>query len=478
MLLLPCVVGACADPCLCEDDAQPAASACVDRSFDADGAIRKALDLYRGESCADVLESAGGHGGITATELCRMPLSDFASNIGSYSLVSGLSWTPPVGFTYVADLCAATCGSLGIGATACGGTGSVSPFSGASVITATTASFRARLAAAPTLLSCAFYWGPMGPVTYPEELWFNHCGNPTVIYLAAGTFSLGGAQLELREKTVTEIVGHPSGSTIDAQSLSRIFDQAPDAQLTLKNVILINGRADYGGAIRIDMSFPAGMTISPMTAHHLKASRLTMKDSAIRNCQATIDGGAIASKPQVFAFGVDMNLRNIEISGCSAANKGGAIFLTQQNLNIADSTFSNNNATSGGAIAFDSTMTAQIKRSRFTTHTATGTGGTMNAVGAGLTAVLLSDVIVDTSTADTGGAFNAEGATLECTRCFITASTATSGLPTYAGAGFKVGSQEDDVQSLGCRVVGENVHHLVVEGKTADRRLGREISPA
>ena len=94
-------------------------------------------------SCADVLGSASGHGGISAAEMCRMSLADLASNIvGSFSLVSGVSYTPPSGYTYVADLCAATCGGYGVGATACGGSGSITPFS--EVATSDVATLRAR----------------------------------------------------------------------------------------------------------------------------------------------------------------------------------------------------------------------------------------------------------------------------------------------------------------------------------------------
>ena len=182
-------------PCLCEDDAKAPTSACVDHSFEANGVLNEAFDLHRGESCADVLGSAGGHGGITAAELCRMSLSDFASNLAAgYSLAGAVTYTPPSGYTYVVDICAATCGGHGIGATACGGSGSVSPVSASIVTTTTTAELRTRLAHAP-LVGCDYYWGPMGPVTYVEDMWTIRCGSASVIWLGSGTFSLGGAQV-------------------------------------------------------------------------------------------------------------------------------------------------------------------------------------------------------------------------------------------------------------------------------------------
>ena len=62
--------------------------------------------------------------------------------------------------------------------------------------------------------------------------------------------------------------------------------------------------------------------------------------------------------------GVDLNLLDIEISGCKAANKGGAIYASEVNVNMADLKFSDNSAANGGALAFDNVMTAQLYRSR------------------------------------------------------------------------------------------------------------------
>ena len=63
----------------------------------------------------------------------------------------------------------------------------------------------------------------------------------------------------------------------------------------------------------------------------------------------------------------------MEISGCRAGNQGGAFFVTDINLNIADLRFHNNSAATGGAIATIEVPTAQIRRSRFAANFATPT---------------------------------------------------------------------------------------------------------
>ena len=318
---------------MCEDDqTTPTAAACVDRSFEANGILRLGLGLFRGESCADVVESSGSHGGIAAAELCQMALSDLASNLaaGLSAGSASLSYTPPSGYTYIADLCAATCGSHGVVAAACGGSG-ISPVSGSVVYATTTAELRTRIANAPaTETGCDYYWGPNGPVTYPEEMWTVRCGNPTVIYLDQGTFLLGGtqvrgralqpgpspqtwstalippfpAQIDLHTNTNYKIVGHPGGSTLDAQGLSRVLDLDYKATLMLKDVTLINGRADDGGAMRVRSRMKPGTEDAGwMAMITAQAARLEMRGGAIRNCEATNDGGAIATITATTMFG-------------------------------------------------------------------------------------------------------------------------------------------------------------------------------
>ena len=186
----------CAEPCICEDNqTTPISAVCVDRSFEANGVLRKGLGLFRGESCADVVGSAHGHGGISPAEMCRMTLSGFASNLAAGYTVGGtsVSYTPPSGYTYIANLCPATCGSHGVAEAACGGSG-ITPASSTVVTTTTTAELRARIANAP-VTGCDYYWGPNGPITFVEEMWTIRCGNPTVIFLDQVTFLLGGTQV-------------------------------------------------------------------------------------------------------------------------------------------------------------------------------------------------------------------------------------------------------------------------------------------
>lgn len=58
---------------------------------------------------------------------------------------------------------------------------------------------------------------------------------------------------------------------------------------------LVNGRAADGGAIRGRSRFPAGIELTgPEAMPHGEAARLAIMGGAIRDCEATNDGGAIA----------------------------------------------------------------------------------------------------------------------------------------------------------------------------------------
>ena len=106
----------------------------------------------------------------------------------------------------------------------------------------------------------------------------------------------------MRFNTNFVIIGHSGGSTIDAQNKSRVFDVDYRGALTLKNVTLINGLADDGGAIRLRSRFAADVPASASIPAG-EAARLTMFGGAIRDCEATNHGGAVAMIAEAALFG-------------------------------------------------------------------------------------------------------------------------------------------------------------------------------
>jgi hypothetical protein len=110
------------------------------------------------------------------------------------------------------------------------------------------------------------------------------------------------AQLVVRTNTNFEIIGHPGGSTLDAQNISRVFDVDYRGALTLKNVTLINGLADDGGAIRLRSRYNTDVPLEA-SVPATEAARLAIFGGAIRDCEATNDGGAVAALAEAALFG-------------------------------------------------------------------------------------------------------------------------------------------------------------------------------
>ncbi|MCI7290851.1 MAG: hypothetical protein MR504_01470, partial [Methanobrevibacter woesei] len=113
------------------------------------------------------------------------------------------------------------------------------------------------------------------------------------------------------------------GHTIDARELGRIFNIANGATLTLNNAVLINGRADKGGAIYNDGT--------------LNINNVTFKDNAADNW-----GGAIYDNGVVTVVDSTFNGNDIINRGSSSTDYGGAAIFSNGDLKVDNSIFTNN----------------------------------------------------------------------------------------------------------------------------------------
>lgn len=179
------------------------------------------------------------------------------------------------------------------------------------------------------------------------------------------------------------ITGPAGKLTIDAGGNSRILEvTGVGADLTVENLVLMNGVADQGGAILVGEDAT------------LEGVVLTVRDSVLRNNSATSRGGAIAididtlksntksyldidnsvlatntaatSGGGVFLDGwVDVSLSSSRLTG-QEAGLGAAVHMQRQGVTgtfwIADTVFSGNR---GGAVLYGGRGTVTIAASRF-----------------------------------------------------------------------------------------------------------------
>ena len=165
----------------------------------------------------------------------------------------------------------------------------------------------------------------------------DNMGPDQIVFAAGltGELDLTGGQFTINQDLT--ITGASTGTVINAQTLSRIFDVAGvGTDLTLQNLTLKNGRvADDGGAIR---SLATGTT-----AINLVNCTLTI-NSTTGNSNA---GGAI------YALNSAVMVTNSTLSGNSTAGSnayGGAISATNGAVTVTNSTLSGNSTALNNAI--------------------------------------------------------------------------------------------------------------------------------
>jgi hypothetical protein len=198
-------------------------------------------------------------------------------------------------------------------------------------------------------------------------------GQDTVDFDAAldgATFTLALGELAIGDSVI--IVGSATPQTIDAAGLSRVINVGPSLSFNLSNVNLTNGNAG------------------------------TATDGSS-------DGGGILLQTTTAAA-----LTNVSITGCSAFS-GGAIDVNAfADINVTDSSFSNNSAIrAGGAIEHNGGTTnvtlTNVSGINNSTGATPGNGGFMHVTGAGRTFVNGGNFQNNTAAREGGAFWNDSG---------------------------------------------------------------------
>lgn len=217
-------------------------------------------------------------------------------------------------------------------------------------------------------------------------------------YLSTRTIALTGGQLVINHPLTID--GGLQSYAISAENASRVFKI--NAPTTLKNLLIENGNANYGGAVFTQ----ADLTTHRVTfdTHNASVSggavaikpvsgsstlQVTLENSYFLSNAAVIDGGAIFID-DVAGVSIDLALRNVRIDGSNAGQFGGAIHTdVNQNsayvdIDITGCSFTDNTANKdGGAIyartqgnSLDANARVNITQCTFANnHASTGDGG-------------------------------------------------------------------------------------------------------
>lgn len=194
------------------------------------------------------------------------------------------------------------------------------------------------------------------------------------------------------------------------------------AALVFEGCSIIPQPSIFGGAFNIDLNSTLSLsstTFSGMYADYggciavYGNSLLQGSKCTINNCTAASNGGGLLfeSRDASWNGGTFRNLR---------AGRGAAIYVRDATLSLADTTFLNGTATSGGAIFAEETAMVALKRCKMHGCTSLSDGGAMLVTGTAWVHLLDCEVSKCSSKASGGGALAAfVNTTVQLHRCSL-----------------------------------------------------------
>jgi len=169
--------------------------------------------------------------------------------------------------------------------------------------------------------------------------------------LSGGAILINSDQLVVSKDVTIDASALHGGIRIDGRHSHRIIDVPRRVSVILKGLILTNGLADRGGAIR-------------------NLGYVQMMDCAVCNCEATAKGGA------VYTLESPLTMIGCTVAGNKAESGGGLWAGLAASLSVANCAIVDNRAQGGGGGLYLEQSQADIAASAFTGNAAlTGAGG-------------------------------------------------------------------------------------------------------
>jgi hypothetical protein len=257
--------------------------------------------------------------------------------------------------------------------------------------------------------------------------------------------TLTGSELILTQKNLTIEADIDVGAvTISGGNLSRVFEIASGASVTLDNVIITGGNAfannpasaaadSEGGGIVVDSGATLMVSSSTLAGNsavtNLAFGGTTGDGGAISNFGTLTVSGSTVSGNSIGQYGRGAGITNygtLTVSGCTVSNNSGGEFgggiWSRGTLNVTTSTVSGNSVLpfgDAGGIYSDSSSTATITSSKISGNSAGDyAGGILNAG----TMTLIGSTVSGNSAPFGGGITN--GGTMTVCGCTISGNSA------------------------------------------------------
>ena len=221
------------------------------------------------------------------------------------------------------------------------------------------------------------------------------------------------------EVILLDDVTYTSAETLTLDGETRILIEA-GSDVTISGPLTITGPGEEAASLMFRVN-----------GGKLTLDGVTLKDYHNRGSGNNNSYGGLA---RVDTAGT-LTLNGVTVENVSAANRGGAFYVTSSVLNVTDSTFKNNFVTEsyGGSIVVYSDSTATVKNSSFIGNTSASYGGAIaiaNSSGGSNTKIIGCTFTGNEANED-GAAVRTNGGTLSIEDCLFEENTA-SGAESYA----------------------------------------------
>ena len=271
-------------------------------------------------------------------------------------------------------------------------------------------------------------------------------------YQNGGALSVSHSDITLKSSLMKNNSAEKSGGVVHVSASTAVFDRCT----------FLHSRAEHGGLVAIGEngtvdivhSVLADGTASMGACVHCSGSRISMRNVTMRQCQATIAGGAIRLHLSGLAeikesrfmvnqaqYGGALDVTESTFNGDglffksnTVVNGGGALFANVSgNVKIVGSEFKSNSAWNGGAVYQNANVIGIILNTTFAGNSATGEGGTVYTTES---TIRFKRCLFRDSRADAGGIlYSWKGLLLHVKNSELISGTAELGGCVYVGKG-------------------------------------------
>jgi predicted outer membrane repeat protein len=244
----------------------------------------------------------------------------------------------------------------------------------------------------------------------------------------------------------TAIVNGRGLITLDGENLRQFFYVTGTGNLTLNDLILIDGSAGQGGAIYVDPQGVVTVNRTFFTSNQAATNGgaiynrgvLTINESSFGSNIATGNGAGI------YNDGGTVNVRYTYLIA-NQAGSGGAIYTKGGPLTVENAAFRSGVVTADGSGIYVESNSAQIVNSTFSNNKANRGGGIFS-----LGTTSLTNVTFNENRADLGGAIYRSGGQTTVKNSIMAGSLAEN------GAGASLNCDGPTLTSQGGNLVGDN----------------------